>query len=69
MLYYVKSGDLDGTVRAISHKQAAIKAFRQSDDQLGACMIVSDSDVIDENSYCFLTEAIREECSTIKIAN
>lgn len=68
MLYYVRSGDLDESAHANSHKQAAIKAIKRSNQELGVCIIVSESEVIDGNSFCFLTEDIMAECSTIKMA-
>jgi hypothetical protein len=67
MLYYVKSGDLDESTRASSHRQAAIKAVKKSNQELGACIIVSESKTIDGDSFCFLTEDIVSECSTIRL--
>lgn len=69
MLYYVKSGDLDESTRARSHKQAAIKVLSKNTHDLGVCVIVSESDVIDEKSLYFLTENILEECHSFRVVN
>lgn len=69
MLYYVRSGDLDELTRARSHKQAAIKVLAKNELELGVCIIVSESEKIDENALCFLTENILAECGTIKLVD
>jgi hypothetical protein len=67
MLYYVRSGDLDVSTRARSPKKAAIKVIRKSHEELGFCVMVSESEIADENSLCFLTENILAECIKIKL--
>lgn len=69
MLYYVRSGDVDESTRARSHKQAAIKVLAKNELELGICVIVSKSDEIDENAFCFLTDNILAECGTFKIVD
>jgi len=69
MLYYVRSGDLDESTRARSHKQAAIKALTKNELELGVCVIVSESEEIDENAFCFLTENILAECGTFRLVD
>lgn len=69
MLYYVRSGDLDESTRARSHKQAAIKVLTNNELELGVCVIVSKSETIDENAFCFLTENILEECATFRLVD
>lgn len=69
MLYYVRSGDLDESTRARSHKQAAIKVLAKNELDLGVCVIVSESETIDENAFCFLTENILAECNPFRLVN
>lgn len=69
MLYYVRSGDLDESILARSHKQAAIMALAKNELELGVCVIVSKSEEIDKNAFCFLTENILAECGTFRIVD
>lgn len=69
MLYYVRSGDLDESTRARSHKQAAIKVLAKNELELGVCVIVSKSETIDENAFCFLTENILAECGMFRLVD
>lgn len=65
MLYYVKSGDLDVSLHAKSHREAAIKTLGSSKENLGICVIVSRKEIIEENASSqvyFLTNNILEEC-------
>jgi len=67
MLYYVRSGDLDESTRARSHRHAAIKVLAKNKLELGVCVLVSESDTIDENAFCFLTENILAECMSFRL--
>ena len=69
MLYYVRSGNLDELTRARSHKQAAIKVLAKNKLELGVCILVSESEEIAENAFCFLTENILSECGTLKLVD
>lgn len=69
MLYYVRSGDLDASTRARSHRQAAIKLLSKNELELGVCVIVSESDTIDEHAFCFLTERLLEECGSFRVVD
>jgi hypothetical protein len=69
MLYYVRSGDLDKSTQARSHKQAAIKVLSKNELELGVCVIVSKSEEIDENALCFLTDNILAECGTFRVVD
>ena len=63
MLYYVKTGDIDTSTDAKSHRHAAVKTLRFSNEKdLGLCVIVSEQQIVDENSICFLTDCILMEC-------
>lgn len=58
MLYYVQSGDINVSLRAVSPLHAARKAVGNGGD-CGVCVVVSEKK-IDENNACenfyFLTE-------------
>jgi hypothetical protein len=65
MLYYVRTGDLDCTAQATSHRHAAIKALKNCDKDLGVCLVVSEREIneddISGNVY-FLTQSILDDC-------
>lgn len=66
MLYYVRSGDVDTSVRASSHRQAAVKALKSSDKDFGMCVMVNltkMSEEIQDDSVFFLTQNILDDCS------
>lgn len=66
MLYYVKTGDVDTSVRASSHRHAAVKALRQCGKDLGMCVVVNEREISEENhdsSVFFLTQSILDDCS------
>lgn len=58
MLYYVRSGDIDVSLRAVSPLHAARKAVGNGDD-CGVCVVVSEREInelnVCDNVY-FLTE-------------
>lgn len=63
MLYYVRTGDIDTSTNASSHRHAAVKTLQFSnEEELGLCVIVSKQHSIDENSVCFMTDCILMEC-------
>jgi hypothetical protein len=71
MLYYVKSGEIDTSIRSKSHLQAAIDTLRNSDKELGICTIVSKTQIegdLSDNMY-FLTDSILKECNLMKLVN
>lgn len=58
MLYYVRSGDIDVSLRAVSPFHAARKAVGNGDD-CGVCVVVSEKEIDDQNAcenFYFLTE-------------
>ena len=69
MLYYVKSGDLDVSMNARNHKQAAIRAINSSGRSLGICVVVSKTLIEDNHpdQVYFLTESILQEGSAMKL--
>ena len=64
MIYYVKTGDLDCTTDASSHRQAAIQTIRNSSEDLGMLVIVNENRIDERkeagNVY-FLTQSILDE--------
>lgn len=65
MLYYVRSGDLDVSLHAKSHREAAIKTIGASKENLGICVIVSRKEIKETNASSqvyFLTNSILEDC-------
>jgi len=65
MLYYIKTGDFEASIHATNHKQAAIKTLRNSDKDLGVCVIVNERQITDEDhsgNVYFLTQSILDEC-------
>ena len=69
MLYYVKSGDLDVSMNARNHKQAAIRALNLSERSLGVCVVVSKTAIEDNHpdQVYFLTENILQEVSSMRL--
>ena len=69
MLYYVKSGDLDVSTNARSHKQAAVRALNLSERSLGVCVVVSKTAIEDNHpdQVYFLTENILQEVSSMRL--
>lgn len=66
MLYYIRTGDLDCTADALSHRHAAIKALTNCDKDLGVCMVVNEREIDEENhsgNVYFLTQSILDDCS------
>lgn len=66
MIYYVKTGDLNSSVRATSHREAAVMALKGSDRGLGELVMVNGGDrsyEITEDSVFFLTDDILSDCS------
>lgn len=65
MLYYVRTGDLDCTAHATSHRHAAIKAVRNCGKDLGVCLVVNEREIKEgdeSGNVYFLTENILEDC-------
>ena len=64
MLYYVKSGDIDTSLSAKSHLQAALMSLKDRKD-FGLCTIVSRREIIkedgDDGHVYFLTDSILEK--------
>lgn len=63
MLYYVKTGLIDTSLHATSHRQAAVKALSKSREECGVCVVVSDREIEEDNAHrnvYFLTESILE---------
>lgn len=68
MLYYVKTGDIDTSLHAENHKQAAIKTLGTSRDY-GFCVIVSEEEIdvnLSKHVY-FLTDHLLEEKSGMRL--
>lgn len=66
MIYYVKTGDLNSSVRATSHREAAVMALKGSEQGLGELVMVNGADrsyEITEDSVFFLTDDILSDCS------
>lgn len=66
MLYHVRTGDLDELTHASGPKQAVMKALRNSDKDLGVCVVVREMKIDDEDhsaNLYFLTESIISESS------
>jgi hypothetical protein len=66
MIYYVKTGEVDTFVRAPNHRQAAIKALKGSDKNLGMCVMVNEREISEcdhEGSVFFLTQSILDDLS------
>lgn len=64
MIYYVKTGDVDTSVEATSHRHAAAKAIKGRKKGLGVVTVVNDTeDGSMEDGVFFLTRNILEECS------
>lgn len=65
MLYHVMTGDLSCTANASSHRQAAIKALKNCDKDLGVLVVVNEREITEEfdsgNLY-FLTQSILDDC-------
>lgn len=57
MLYYVKTGNIDTSLRAMSHFHAAKKAVANGGDY-GVCVVVSEKEIREdsEDNVYFLTE-------------
>lgn len=65
MLYYVKTGYINTSLQANSHKHAAIKILESSSRvDCGTCMIVSKKRIVDPDRFqvYFLTDNIMLEC-------
>jgi hypothetical protein len=65
MLYYVRTGNVDTSVNASSHRQAALKAIKQSEQDLGMCVMVNEQEISEKthgSSVFFLTQSILDEC-------
>ena len=68
MLYYVRSGDVDISLNAKSHRQAAVDAFSSSnEDDFGLYVIVSEQHSVDENAVCFSTEFIMNQFRSLSM--
>ena len=66
MLYYVRTGDLDCSTHANSHRHAAMKSVRGSDRDLGVLMIVNEREISEDDhsgNVYFLTQSILDACS------
>lgn len=64
MMYHVRTGDLECTTNASSHKQAAMHAIRESNEDLGVLVVVNESRIDDQNeagNVYFLTQNILDE--------
>lgn len=63
MLYYVKTGDVDTSLYAESHKQAALKTIINNNNY-GFCVVVSEEEIDQDFSkhIYFSTERLLEEC-------
>jgi hypothetical protein len=65
MLYYVQSGEVETSVRASSHRQAAVKALKSCGKDLGTCVMVNDREMSEEDYdgvVFFLTRNILDDC-------
>lgn len=72
MIYYVKTGQVDTSIEARNHRQAAVKALRNRDEkEFAVCVMVneqiSEDGVLDESVF-FLTQNILDECA-MKVVN
>jgi hypothetical protein len=66
MLYYVRTGDLDCSLHANNHLEAATKSVRSSDKKFGVIVIVNEREIDEEDhsgDMYFLTQSILEDCS------
>jgi len=66
MQFHIRTGDLKTKVNAENHHNAAIKALRKSNHNLGICTIVSDQEINDleyDGNVFFLTQNILNSCS------
>lgn len=66
MLYHVRTGGLECAVNAASHREAALKAIRSSDRDLGVLVVVNQrrmDDVDHEGNVYFHTQSIIDDCS------
>lgn len=64
MIYHVKTGHLECATNADSHKQAAIHAVRDSNEDLGVLVVVNESRIdeqSDAGNVYFLTQNILDE--------
>lgn len=71
MLYHVRTGDINIKTAADNHRQAAIQAIRYSEEVPGICVIVSEQEILEEQSddshVYFVTDSIMEECLQMRI--
>lgn len=66
MIYYVKTGELDTSVKATSHREAAVMAIKGSNKGLGELVMVNEREMSEEmldDSMFFLTDDILGDCS------
>lgn len=66
MLYYVRTGDLDCAISARDHHEAALKAIRGSDKDLGVLVVVNQREIKEddhEGNIYFHTQSIIDDCS------
>lgn len=66
MRYYVKTGDLDCSIRANDHRNAALKAIHGTDKDLGVLVVVNEREIDDddhEGNVYFHTQSIIDDCS------
>jgi hypothetical protein len=72
MLYYVRSGDVYVSLHAKNHRQAAIKTLDSASEDLGVCVVVSQTEINDENiddNVYFLTDSILEDCHRFRLVD
>lgn len=73
MLYYVKTGVVERSLRAKSPRQAALKVISANDrSNLGVCTIVSQKIINNHNTndqVYFLTENILEEFDSMRLVS
>jgi hypothetical protein len=69
MLYYVRTGEIDASVRAENPRQAAVDILRMSSEGCGDLTIVSEEEIRgwSEDHLFFLTASIMEECVGMRI--
>lgn len=64
MIYYVKTGEVDTSIEATSHRHAAVKALKGRSKGLGVVVVVNDAEEESmSDGVFFLTRNILEECS------
>lgn len=65
MLYHVRTGELDSSVHASTHRSAAMKLLMNSQLDFGILTVVSDREIGSEprsSNLYFDTQALLDEC-------